>query len=90
MSKFLVRITDLYLNSQSQGATVPIVAPGSSTLFVGGLPALQMTDAINPFPDMALPNTNTVFHNGTPLLGFMDQTSSAGNFVLGLPTVTID
>ncbi|HHG84048.1 MAG TPA: hypothetical protein ENJ82_04800 [Bacteroidetes bacterium] len=90
MPKLLVRITDIYLNASMNGAAAPIVAPGSSTLFVGGLPALQMTDSINPFPDMPLPNTNTVFHNGTPLVGMNDQTAQGGSFLLGLPTVTID
>jgi len=89
MGKPIIRITDLYTNPTMQGATAPIAAPGSTSLFVGSLPVVQLTDAITPFPDMALPNTNTVFHNGTPLNATADQTSLSGVFLLGLPTVLI-
>lgn len=89
MSKRIIKITDLYLNPMSQGATAPIVSPGSQTLFVGSIPVLQMTDAINPFPDMGVPLANTVFHNGLPLLGENDLTSTGGSFVLGTINVNI-
>lgn len=89
MSKPLIKISDLYTNPAMSGGTSPIVAPGSLTLIVQGLPVLQMDDAINPVPDMALPMPGTVFHNGKPLVGQTGLTSQGGTFVLGTITVFI-
>ena len=89
MGKPIVKITDNYTNPTMQGASAPIACPGSSSLLVGSLPVVQMTDAITPVPDMALPGPVTVMHNRTPLNTMGGQTSQGGVLLTGTFTVLI-
>ncbi len=89
MGKPLVKITDIYLNPMMQGASAPIACPGSTSLFVSNLPVVQLTDAITPMPDMAIPGASTVFHNNTPLNSLGGNTSTGGAFLTGTFTVLI-
>ena len=87
--KPIVKVTDMYTNPTMQGGSAPIACTGSTSVFVNNLPVVQLTDAITPIPDMALPNSNTVLHNGTPLNALGDQTSQGGAFLTGTMTVFI-
>ncbi|WP_062056398.1 PAAR domain-containing protein [Aquimarina longa] len=89
MGKPIVKVTDIYTNPTMQGGTAPIACPGSTSLLIGSLPALQVTDAITPIPDMALPGTTTVLHNGLPLNTMGEQTSQGGVLLTGTMTVLI-
>jgi len=89
MGKPVTRITDLYTNPMMQGGSAPIACPGSTSLFVGSLPVVQMTDAITPIPDMAIPGATTVMHNNLPLNVMGDLTSQAGSLLLGDTTVLV-
>lgn len=89
MGKPLVKVTDMYTNPVMQGATAPIACAGSTSLLVGGMPAVQITDAITPIPDMALPGAVTVMHNNTPLNTMGGQTSQGGVLLTGSMDVLI-
>lgn len=89
MGKPIVTITNIYTNPTMQGASAPIACPGSVSLLVGNLPVLQMTDAVTPVPDMALPGPVTVLHNGTPLNTMGGSTSQIGTLITGNVTVLI-
>ena len=89
MGKFTTRVTDLYTNPLMQGGSAPIACAGSSSLIVGKFPVVQMTDAITPIPDVAIPGATTVLHNGIPLNGFGDVTSQGGSLLGGDATVLI-
>ncbi|MEL7145228.1 MAG: hypothetical protein AAFO69_02585 [Bacteroidota bacterium] len=89
MSKPIVRVGDLYINSLMQGASTPIACAGSPTLLINSMPAVQVTDALMPFPDMALPGTSTVFHNNLPLNSLGGQTAQGGALLLGSMNVLI-
>jgi uncharacterized Zn-binding protein involved in type VI secretion len=89
MGKPIVKITDMYTNPTMQGASAPIACPGSTSLFVSNLPVVQLTDAITPIPDMALPGPVTVLHNGSPLNTMGGQTSQGGVLLTGTMTVLI-
>lgn len=89
MGKPVTRITDLYTNPLMQGGSAPIACAGSTSLFVGNLPVVQMTDAITPIPDVAIPGATTVMHNNIPLNVMGDLTSQGGSLLLGDPTVLI-
>jgi len=89
MGKPLVKVTDMYTNPTMQGASAPIACPGSTSLFVANMPAVQMTDAITPIPDVALPGPVTVMHNNTPLNTMGGQTGQGGVLLTGTMTVLI-
>ncbi len=89
MAKPVTRVTDIYTNPTMQGASAPIVSSGSSTLFVGNLPVIQMNNPINPIPDTSIPGATTVMHNNTPLNGMGDNTSQGGALLTGDFTVFI-
>lgn len=89
MGKPITRVTDLYTNPMMQGASAPITCPGSTSLFVGNLPVVQLSDTLLPIPDIAIPGATTVFHNNLPLNAMGDLTSLGGSLLLGDPTVLI-
>lgn len=89
MSKPIVRVGDQYTNWMMNGASAPIVAPGSPTLFVQGMPVIQVTDLLLPAPDVALPGPVTVFHNNLPLNVMGGQTAQGGVLLTGAGKVTI-
>jgi uncharacterized Zn-binding protein involved in type VI secretion len=89
MGKPVTRVTDMYTNPLMQGATAPIACPGSSSLFVGSLPVIQMTDTLMPIPDMAIPGATTVMHNNLPLQVLGDSTVMGGSLLLGDMTVLV-
>ena len=89
MGKPLVTVGDLYINPMMSGASTPIVCPGSPTVLVNGKPVVQITDALMPVPDMALPGTNTVFHNNLPLNSLGGQTIQGGALLSGSLNVLI-
>ncbi|MCH2225875.1 MAG: hypothetical protein MK066_13985 [Crocinitomicaceae bacterium] len=89
MGKFTTRVTDLYTNPLMQGGSAPIACAGSTSLIVGKFPVIQMTDAIAPIPDVAVPGATTVMHNSIPLNGFGDSTSTGGSLLGGDATVLI-
>ncbi len=89
MSKPVTRVTDVYTNPTMQGASAPIASNGSSTLFVGNLPVIQLINPITPIPDTSLPGATTVFHNNLPLNTLGDDTAQGGKLLLGDVTVLI-
>ncbi len=89
MGKPVARVTDMYINPLMQGASSPIAGPGSTSLFIGNLPVIQMTNTLLPIPDMAIPGATTVMHNNLPLQVLGDSTSMGGNILAGDFTVYI-
>jgi len=89
MGKPVTRITDMYTNPLMQGATAPIACPGSTSLFVGNLPVVQMSDNLLPIPDVAIPGATTVMHNSIPLNVLGDLTGMGGSLLLGEMTVLV-
>lgn len=89
MGKPVTRITDLYTNPIMQGATAPIACLGSTSLFIGGLPVVQMSDTLLPISDNSIPGTTTVMHNSLPLNVMGDLTSQGGSLLLGEFTVLV-
>ena len=89
MGKPIVKLTDIYTNPLMNGASAPIACSGSTSLFVDKFPVVQLTDALSPISDMALPGMSTVFHNGTPLNSMGGQTSMGGALLTGSFTVLI-
>lgn len=89
MGKPVTRVTDLYTNPIMQGAILPIACAGSVSLFVGNLPVIQLSDALQPIPDNAIPGATTVFHNNLPLNVMSDLTAQVGTLMSGDFTVLI-
>jgi uncharacterized Zn-binding protein involved in type VI secretion len=89
MGKPVTRVQDLYTNPLMQGGSAPIVCAGSSSLFVGNMPVIQLTYTLMPIPDMAIPGATTVMHNNLPLNVMGDLTVMGGSLLLGDPTVLI-
>lgn len=89
MSKPAIRITDQYINPTMQGAASPIACPGSTTVMIGNLPAVGMTDTLSPIPDMGIPGGMTVLHNSVPLNVTGDKTTQQGSLLMGDATVLI-
>ncbi|MCH2225816.1 MAG: hypothetical protein MK066_13685 [Crocinitomicaceae bacterium] len=89
MSKPITRVTDIYINPTMQGASAPIACPGSSSLFVGNLPIVQLSDTLTPIPDTAIPTSMTVLHGNIPVNVLGDTTSQGGSLLLGDTTVLI-
>lgn len=89
MGKPVIRLTDMYINPMMQGAASPIATMGSTSLFVGGLPVVQMSNQLAPIPDVAVPGATTVMHGGVPLSVTGDSTTQGGNLLMGEPTVLI-
>lgn len=89
MGKPVVRITDIYTNPLMNGASSPIATMGSTSLFVGGLPVVQMTNQLGPVPDVAIPGATTVMHGNVPLSAIGDSTASGGVLLTGSTTVLI-
>lgn len=89
MAKPITRVTDIYTNPTMQGGSAPIACSGSTTLLVGNLPIVQLSDAITPIPDTAIPTSMTVLHNNLPVNVLGDPTAQGGSLLLGDMTVLI-
>ena len=68
---------------------MPIMATGAPTVLVEHMPVVQAGQMILPMPDMIVPGTSTVLHNGLPLQGIGDLTTSGGCLLMGATTVLI-
>ncbi len=89
MGKPVTRVTDLYTNPTMSGGSAPIACAGSTSVFVGGMPVVQMTDSISPITDVAVPGATTVLHNNIPLNGLGDLTGQGGSLLGGATNVLI-
>ena len=69
----------------------PIVAPGATTVLIGGRPAAVVGDTctcVGP-PDTIVKGSSTVFFGGKPAARIGDQTAHGGIIVMGDLTVLI-
>lgn len=70
----------------------PVLAPGSPTVKIEGLPAARVTDlavCVAPVPDMIVTGSTTVFIDGLPAARIGDMTAHGGMIVSGAGTVQI-
>ncbi|WP_028046736.1 PAAR domain-containing protein [Cellulomonas sp. URHE0023] len=82
------RVTDQIVSTATQGAPMPIIPPGVSTVLIGSMPAAVVGDGCG--VDSIVKGSATVTIGGKPAARATDQTAGGG-IVLppGAPTVLI-
>jgi uncharacterized Zn-binding protein involved in type VI secretion len=92
---FAARITDMHVCPLFTGPVPhvggPVMPPGATTVFIGGLPAATVGDmAVCTGPiDSVVMGSATVFIGGKPVARMGDSTAHGGKIVAGCPTVVI-
>lgn len=96
---FAARLTDMHVCPMATPGIPPIphvggpiIAPGSPTVIISGLPAARVTDqaiCAAPVPDMIVTGSATVLVNGLPLARVGDATAHGGVILVGSPTVQV-
>ena len=82
------RVTDQIVSTATQGAPVPIIPPGVSTVLIGGMPAAAVGDSCG--ADTIVKGSATVLVGGKPAARVTDQTAGGGIVMPpGEPTVLI-
>jgi uncharacterized Zn-binding protein involved in type VI secretion len=82
------RVTDQIVSPATQGAPVPIIPPGTTSVLIGTLPAATLGDSCG--VDTIVKGSSTVQVGGKPAARVTDPTA-AGGVVMppGEPTVLI-
>ncbi len=80
------RVTDMIVSTATQGAPIPIIPPGASTVLIGGLPAARMGDTCG--VDAVAKGSTTVFIGGLPAARVTDL-SAGGGAVMPPGAVTV-
>ena len=96
---FAARLTDMHVCPMATPGTPPvphvggpIIAPGSPTVLIQGLPAARLSDqamCAAPLPDVIVSGSFTVLINGLPAARVGDRTAHGGVILAGAPTVQI-
>lgn len=82
------RVTDQIVSSSTQGTPMPILAPGTPTVLIGGLPAATLGDTCG--PDVIVKGSATVMVGSKPAARVTDPTAGGGVVLPpGEPTVLI-
>jgi uncharacterized Zn-binding protein involved in type VI secretion len=82
------RVTDQIVSSATQGAPVPIIPPGATTVLIGGMPAAAAGDGCG--ADTIVKGSATVMVGGKPAARVTDPTAGGGVVMPpGEPTVLI-
>lgn len=96
MGKPAARLTDMHVCPMFTGPVPhvggPIVAPGTPTVIIGGLPAARVGDmatCAGPPDFIAPPGAPTVLIGGRPAARMGDMTVHGGRVILGCFTVLI-
>lgn len=89
------RVTDMHVCPIVTGVVPhvggPALPPGQSTVLIGGLPALRVSDMLTCTgpPDVVVMGSGTVLIGGLPAARLGDATAHGGTLVLGCFTVLI-
>ena len=93
------RLTDMHLCPMVTPGTPPVphvggpvIAPGSPTVLIQGLPAARVTDqaiCVAPIPDVIVMGSTSVMINGLPAARVGDSTVHGGVILTGSLTVQI-
>lgn len=89
------RVTDMHVCPLVTGVVPhvggPALPPGQSTVLIGGLPALRVSDMLTCTgpPDVVVMGSGTVLIGGLPAARLGDATAHGGTLVLGCFTVLI-
>ncbi|ETX04005.1 MAG: type VI secretion protein [Candidatus Entotheonella gemina] len=69
----------------------PALPPGASSVLIGGLPALRVSDMLTCSgpPDTVIVGSTTVLIGGLPAARLGDSTAHGGSVIAGSPTVLI-
>ena len=70
------RITDQIVSAATQGAPVPIIPPGTSTVLISSLPAATLGDSCG--ADAIIKGSATVMIGGKPAARVTDSTGGGG------------
>ena len=70
------RVTDQIVSAATQGAPVPIIPPGVSTVLIGGMPAAVLGDGCG--ADTIIKGSATVRIGGKPAARVADSTAAGG------------
>ena len=89
------RVTDMHVCPLVTGVVPhvggPALPPGQSTVLIGGLPALRVSDMLTCTgpPDVVVMGSGTVLIGGLPAARLGDATAHGGTLVVGCATVMI-
>lgn len=82
------RVNDLIISAATQGAPLPILPPGATTVLIGGQPAATLGDSCG--ADAIVMGSGTVLIGGKPAARVGDSTAGGGAVLPpGCPTVII-
>jgi uncharacterized Zn-binding protein involved in type VI secretion len=81
------RISDMIVSSATQGAPVPIIPSGPSTVLFGGLPAAKVGDTCG--VDAIAKGSGTVLIGGIPAARIGDQTAAGGTVIPSGPCMVL-
>lgn len=95
MGKPAARVSDMHSCPMVTGTVPhvggPVLPPGESTVFIGGMPAARMGDMLTCAgpPDTIIAGSATVLIGGMPATRMGDMTAHGGTIIAGCLTVLI-